>query len=239
MTFITGDIHGGIDIGKLSSRNFPIGKTLTRSDYVIICGDFGLLWDDSSEEHYWRKWLDDKPWTTLWIDGNHENFDMLGAYPIEAWHGGRVQRITPNILHLCRGDVFAIDGRKFFAFGGAESHDKERRKLGISLWEEELPSAAEMEYGRHSLETNGMQVNYVITHTLPKRIQSELQTKKPFTSNRLTDYFDEIADRLQFRAWFSGHYHTSQKLDRFYAVYQDIWQVEEDGTLKPANSISR
>ena len=33
--FITGDTHGEIDFGKLSSKEFPIGKTLTKNDYVI------------------------------------------------------------------------------------------------------------------------------------------------------------------------------------------------------------
>ena len=71
MIFITGDIHGSIDIHKLNAGSFTVQNTLSRSDYLIICGDFGLVWDNSKEEKYWRKWLDDKPWTTLWIDGNH------------------------------------------------------------------------------------------------------------------------------------------------------------------------
>ena len=82
MIFITGDLHGDYDIHKLSSKCFTVQRELTRSDYVIICGDFGLLWDNSDEEKYWLKWLDEKPWTTLWIDGNHENYDMLSAFPI-------------------------------------------------------------------------------------------------------------------------------------------------------------
>lgn len=70
MIFITGDIHGNIDISKLNSKNFPEGKHLTRNDYVIVCGDFGLVWNESEEEFYWRNWLENKPWTTLWVCGN-------------------------------------------------------------------------------------------------------------------------------------------------------------------------
>ena len=80
--FITGDLHGNIDIKKLNSKNFPEGNSLTKEDYVIICGDFGLVWNNSAEELYWRKWLDEKPWTTLFVDGNHENFNLLNDYPI-------------------------------------------------------------------------------------------------------------------------------------------------------------
>lgn len=42
--FITGDTHGSYDIQKLARKNFPEGKTLTKDDYVIICGDFGCVW---------------------------------------------------------------------------------------------------------------------------------------------------------------------------------------------------
>ncbi|MBP3380150.1 MAG: metallophosphoesterase [Ruminococcus sp.] len=105
MIFITGDIHGSYDIHKFSTSVFSKQKELSRSDYMIICGDFGLVWSNSAEERYWLKWLDSKPWTTLWIDGNHENFDLLKEYPVEEWHGGQVQKITENIIHLCRGSV--------------------------------------------------------------------------------------------------------------------------------------
>ena len=67
--FITGDTHGSINISKLNSKNFPEGNNLTKNDYVIICGDFGLVWNNNGEDHLWRRWLDDKPWTTLFVDG--------------------------------------------------------------------------------------------------------------------------------------------------------------------------
>lgn len=47
MIYITGDIHGDIDIHKLTTQNFLQQRTMTKDDYLIICGDFGLLWDDS------------------------------------------------------------------------------------------------------------------------------------------------------------------------------------------------
>ena len=96
---------------------------LSREDFMIICGDFGLIWEDCEEERNWLKWLEDRPWTTLWIDGNHENFDRLKSFSIEKWNGGLIQKITPHIFHLCRGQVFQIEGYRIFAMGGGESHD--------------------------------------------------------------------------------------------------------------------
>ena len=43
MIFVTGDMHA--DPGRFSMENFPEQKEMTRNDYMVICGDFGLLWD--------------------------------------------------------------------------------------------------------------------------------------------------------------------------------------------------
>lgn len=69
MIYVTGDTHGALSINKLSSDEFPQGKELTKNDYVIICGDFGLVWNNNGEDYWWRRWLDNKPWTTLFVDG--------------------------------------------------------------------------------------------------------------------------------------------------------------------------
>ena len=85
-------------------------------NYVIICGDFGLVWSyngESASEKYWLDWLNGKPFTTLFVSGNHENFDRLMAYPVEEWHGGKVQKIRPSVIHLMRGQVFDICGKKW------------------------------------------------------------------------------------------------------------------------------
>ena len=230
MIFITGDLHGSLDIHKLSNSNFKTIDNISRSDYLIICGDFGLIWDNSKEDKYWLKWLDEKPWTTLWIDGNHENFDMLKEYPEENWHGGRIQKITENIFHLCRGYVFEIEGRKIFSFGGAESHDKEYRKLGRSIWKEELPSEKEIELGRKSLNAVDWNVDIVITHSLSNHIQSHLFKGMNYSYNLLTDFFDELDSKLNYNMWFSGHYHLDKQYDmKHFLIYLNIIKLTESG----------
>ena len=59
----------------------------------------------------------------IYFKYNHENFDRLYGYPQKEWHGGEVHEIRPHVLHLMRGQVFEIDGKKIFTFGGASSHD--------------------------------------------------------------------------------------------------------------------
>lgn len=231
MIFITGDIHGDYDIRKFKTDTFPIQKDLSRSDYMIICGDFGLVWDNSAEEKYWRKWLDEKPWTTLWIDGNHENFELLKEYPTEDWHGGKIQKITDNIFHLCRGYVFEIDGRKIFAFGGAESHDKEHRILGQSIWNEEVPTEEEIQQGRKSLDDVNWNVDIVITHSISTKLQTYIfEGWGGYGINRQTDFFGELDEKLSFSMWFSGHYHIDMNYDdKHFLIYNNIVMLTENG----------
>ena len=97
---------------------------LTQEDYIIICGDFGLCWAKDKTFEYHCKNFAEKPYTILWVQGNHENYDMIGEYPREEWHGGKVRHIIRDkVILLERGQVFEIEGKSFFAFGGASSHD--------------------------------------------------------------------------------------------------------------------
>lgn len=49
---------------------------------------------------------------------------MIAEYPLEWWNGGKVRHIARDkIILLERGQVFTIEGNRFFTFGGASSHD--------------------------------------------------------------------------------------------------------------------
>lgn len=71
--------------------------------------------------------MDSQPWTTLFVDGNHENFELLDDYPVSSWHGGKVHFIKESVIHLMRGQIDTIDGQTFFTFGGGYSCDIETR----------------------------------------------------------------------------------------------------------------
>ena len=102
MIYITGDTHG--DYSRFTDEAFPVQSSLTKDDYVIICGDFGI-WDNSKIENYNFDFLESRPYTTLFVDGNHENYDLLNKYPAKEWNGGYVQYIRPSVIHLMRGNI--------------------------------------------------------------------------------------------------------------------------------------
>jgi len=221
MIYITGDTHIPTDIQKLSSKHFCDQKALTDKDFLIICGDFGGVWCGDNEEIYWRKWLNNKNFTTLFVDGNHENFDMLNEFPRVDFFGGKAHKINDKIYRLMRGEIYNIDGRKIFAFGGASSHDKDMRTEGKNWWKEELPSQDEMDRAVENLTRVGWQADIVITHCAPTSIQRIVCPS--YEENILTDFLDSVKEKLQFEKWYFGHYHKDCSIDeKFSAVFNSI-----------------
>lgn len=239
MIYITGDTHG--DFKRFSSKNFYEQREMSKDDYVIICGDFGGVWaqTETNTEKYWLNWLNDKPFTTLFVDGNHCNHNRLDNYPVEFWKGGKVHKIRSNVIHLMRGQVFHIDGMSFFAFGGASSHDIQdgildltdfpdeddyRRTLrkwekenkvfrikDLTWWERELPSNEEMDEGLVNLLANNNQVDFIITHSPYTSILEYLDPGLIlYKTDRLTDYLQEIKETVDYKKWFFGHMHINE-----------------------------
>lgn len=122
MIYVTGDMHG------VAARfDDPRLRQLKADDTLIVCGDFGFLWNGSKEEMKALKKLSRKKYTICFVDGTHENFDMLSKLKVMQWKGGKVRKIAHNIIHLMRGQVYSIDGQKVFTMGGGESPDIEVR----------------------------------------------------------------------------------------------------------------
>lgn len=237
MIYITGDCHRNFE--RFNASIFPEQEEMTKDDYVIICGDFGGVWSkdtESKEETLILDWLDCKPFTTLFVDGNHENFDRLFDYPQEEWHGGKIHRIRPSVIHLMRGQIFVLDGKKIFTFGGASSHDiaggilepddpnfrKKKCELDrdwlpyrinhLSWWKQELPSDEEMEEGRRNLALHGNEVDYIVSHCCASSTQA-LISDGMFKPDILTAYLEEVRQTVKYKKWFFGHYHDNKNVN--------------------------
>ena len=250
MVYVTGDCHG--DYRRFSTDRFRDQKEMTRDDLVIVCGDFGI-WDNGKDEQYWLKWLEKKPFTTVFVDGNHENFDRLygGEFKTVDFHGGKAQQIRPHIFHLLRGEMYTFEGKKFWCFGGAQSHDisdgildaddfttpmefyatvRQWSKYGktfrinhISWWEQELPSQEEMDHGMQVLEENGFEADYIISHCCPQDVASVMGYHG---SDRLTMYFNDVARKTKFTRWYFGHYHGEETVfGKFILHYDKIERI--------------
>lgn len=244
MIYVTGDIHGGYgngeDMHKLSVKRLKENNIiLTENDYLVILGDFGLPFlkkeiDERKGEYtFWIKWLSEKPCTILWVDGNHENFEFWENQPITEWNGGKVQ-LHPkasNVIHLMRGEVYEIEGKKIFAFGGAMSHDKERRICDKNSpkqdwWEQETCSVAECENAIRNLEKHEYCVDYVFTHTPPAHIT--VQISDEYYGDRTALFLSTLSD-LEYKVWCSGHVHKDfvSPRNKFCSFYQTVMSLSE------------
>lgn len=210
MIFVTGDTHGRIDLGSLSTKKFPEQKMLSKSDYVIICGDFGCLWCGDSEDSYLLSWLSEKNFTTLWVDGNHENFDLLSKYPVTEWCGGKIQKITDSVFHLMRGQLYNIDDNRIFTMGGASSIDRAYRTEGRSWWKDELPSRTEYEEAIKTLDSANWDVDYIISHccatSTARCFRSDIE------GDELTEFFETLEEKCKFKHWYFGHHHDDKTI---------------------------
>ena len=251
--YITGDIHGNpMRFGKKAfyeQNAFSDNKT---DNVIIQLGDFGIIWSNepSREEKYNLKWLSERNFTVAFIDGNHDNIPRLDTYPVKEWNGGLVNEVMPNVVRLKRGEVYTIEGKKFFAFGGAQSHDisdgildgsdsswrKKAKELekeekyryrvkGLSWWEEELPSQEEMDNGIKNLDKHDWTVDFIITHSPPSSVLA-LIGHGTYKQDRLTEYLESIHAKANFNKWFMGHMHINRALnDRDMLLYEQIIRI--------------
>lgn len=224
---ITGDIHGTIDIEKVV-QFFEEHDTFTEDDYLVICGDVGVCGFSLERERETRKILQNLPVTTLFVDGNHEHFKHLNAYPIEVWNGGKVHFVENNIIHLMRGQVYEIDGVRLFSFGGAHSTDWMYRQEGISWFSEEIPSRNEYEEGWENLVAADFRVDYIVTHTAPREVAAAMGYGELSDEEvELRKYLQQVAEKTEFEAWYFGHFHEDTEIeDTFYCLYDTLQVIE-------------
>ena len=235
MIFITGDTHGLNDTQKLE-KNRTLAS-LTNTDYLLITGDFGGLWDVDWPDENVLKFYSDQLYTTIFAEGNHENFDLLNSLPVEQWNGGKIHRITDKVIHLMRGQVFNIEDRSIFTFGGGASIDKAYREIGVSWWPEEEPSEEECREAMENLEKNGFLVDYIVTHAAPESIvRNEINS-----AHRLLcvdcdaeKFLDKVLQKTVYRRWYCGHYHFDMdiKEHRLSVLYQQVLDIKTGMRVK-------
>lgn len=241
MIFVTGDVHGHFrsTSSRLGSKNFPEGKDLTKDDYVIVVGDFGWLWFPEGSVNYKKdqygiKWLEEKPWTTLFVDGNHENFDMLDKLEEVDFCGGRAGKVNDSLYHLKRGEVFLLNDKKVFVFGGAESSKTFKRGVpeqveGKNWWAREIYADHELENALRNLQLHNNEVDYVLTHTAPIEVVTELVKQLDCYEKRKSDPVAVMLSELDvnFKEWYFGHFHDNLTfLDKYHLVFDKIRELK-------------
>lgn len=242
MIYDTADLHGKIPLFDIPA---PQGG---EQNYLIVNGDFGFLWLNEPNEHERTqlKLLERNGCIILFVDGNHENFFRLAQLEKVNMFGGVVGKVSDKIYHLRRGEVYTIQGKTFFTFGGAFSIDMNVRTEGVSWWREEQPNYKEYFNAIENLKKHENKVDYIITHTAPRCMLSThdiyggrngfdgitkygIYDEKIYSDNT-TDLLDRIYEITDFKKWYFGHFHI-QREDVFYdkrfvACYDELTKIE-------------
>lgn len=225
MVYITGDMHG--DVERLYSKEF---RKLKKGDILIVCGDFGYIFDGSKLEKQVVNYFAKRKFVTAFVEGTHDNLDKINRCRETVWKGGKVHRIKGNLLHLMRGQIFEIDGNKYFTFGGGESTDKDMCVAEGFWWRSEEATPAEMADGARMLDEAGCKVDYIITHEPPARVKSAMLLRRGDNDsvNKLNGYLEEIGRSCSYKHWYFGSLHEDRVITEHHTcVFKKLIQIDQ------------
>ena len=133
----------------------------------------------------------------------------------------------PSILFAKDGEVYNLNGLKTIVMGGAYSIDKAYRlAYGYGWWEDEQPSDEIKKYVEEQLEREAWDVDVVLSHTTPLKYEpvevfmSGVDQSKVDKSTE--NWLDKIEDRLSYKKWYCGHYHTEKKIDNLEIMFENF-----------------
>lgn len=223
MIYFTGDIHG--DEQRLSKSELSMLKP---GDTLIICGDFGFIWENKKSEIKFLNRLGMRKYNICFVDGMHENFDIISDLPVVMWNGGKAHMIHDNVYHLMRGQIFTIEGKTVFTMGGGEDpelelidFDTENRK--------EIPTAGEMLSAAKMLEAVNYNVDYIVTHEPPAKTRDFLllSANKTLRVTALGAFFDGIALKTHYKKWYFGSMHIDKHIsDCQISLFKSVEKAE-------------
>ena len=209
MVYLISDVHGKMDFKGL----IEYVHTAEKDDLLIILGDVGLNFGSKEENRVFTEYFLSIQKNIAIVDGNHENFAYLKSFPEEDWHGGRIHRLTENIVHLQRGNAFEIEGNRFFVFGGCKS-SQVWHTLGLYYPGEE-PESAELALAYETIRKHNFSFDYILTH---KYEQTPPDATFCPELGALETYIDE---NVSFRHWYCGHSHRHRELDGKHTIIYD------------------
>ena len=234
MVFITGDTHG--DMVEFTQRMRPF--RLSEEDVLIITGDFGFDWDNHTTMQ-WKKF--DHPYTVLFCDGNHENFDVLNTLKTEERFGNTVGRFDSNTFRLLSGHMYDIQGFRTFVFGGAASIDKAWRvdpayvaMYGKLWWKEEIPSFETLELAKQTLEAHNWKFDLFLSHTCPPGTKMKVLGSTTAAFHDPVEYIIQnleeeiISHNGSWRESQFGHFHVDVDLPMRHCLYKRVMKLSEE-----------
>lgn len=230
MVYLTGDTHGSF------YRIFDFCEKMhtTKEDVLIILGDAGINYYLNVRDELTKDTIDSLPITVFCIHGNHEQRPSeIESYKEVIWHGGTVyiEEDHPTILFAKDGEIYDFDGKKAIVIGGAYSVDKfYRLAKGYAWFENEQPSNEIKKDVEEKLESIDWKIDYVFSHTVPIKYEP-IEVFIPGIDQSKVDksteiWLGEIEEKLQYKKWYCGHYHTEKAIDNLQILFENYQVLE-------------
>lgn len=208
--YLLSDLHGTIDFAGLQEY---LDKA-TDQDLLILLGDIGLCFEKTEENARFTERFLSIQKNVAFLDGNHENHAYLNSFPEVPWNGATVHRLTDHIVHLKRGNIYTIQGKRIFTFGGCKSSSR-WKEMGLWYPGEEA-TEEECAFARKELERYDYKVDYILTH---KYEQTPGKNPVCIPMQELTGFIDT---NVPFKKWYAGHYHITGKIDDRHILIYDV-----------------
>lgn len=206
-----GDLHG-----KLAAFEHTAAQALNRGVCTIVqVGDF-WIYDRSNEltklQRVLRRICPDGielgQVDYRFIDGNHENFDVLtpnAAGPVT---------MSDNATYMPRGTRATLSGADLLFVGGASSTDLDHRTEGVSWWPDENITGAQSARAQDAAQQGPVDV--MVTHETTSHAFNELCDRGGHALDKLGDpagetnraHLDRIVEAARPRVHVHGHHHT-------------------------------
>lgn len=239
MIICSGDFHGNemhemTAINTKAMKAYCTAKNVDYNDikYHIILGDVGILFPNNfKEDMYNIEFFDSKPFITLGVLGNHENYPAIKSLElVDIGIGNPVWKVSEKLYYLPRGKVYNIDGKKCLVLGGAVSLDKKWRTEFLDWWREEEWGYIETENLLNFLKKEN-EFDYVFSHSAPAEAAPFLAKFKGFNDMPINILKENdstvrlntmVCSMIEFKHWYFGHYHVHFTEEKYSCLYKNL-----------------
>lgn len=224
--YITGDTHRNFK----RIQSFCYKAQTNREDILIILGDAGINYYLDSSDKPLKKKLSKLPITLFCIHGNHEERpENIPTYHETEFYGGKVyiEDEYSNLIFAKDGEIYNLNGNRCLVLGGAYSVDKYYRLATGNKWfpSEQITDRVKGEI-ENFLDTQNWSVDYVLSHTCPYHTRPTHLFLKCINQDEVDSsmevWLQKIADRLNFKHWYFGHFHDDWDNGKYSMLYTDI-----------------
>ena len=235
--YVIGDIHGEYSILEARFGDIRSSFIKEKKDVLFVAGDAGFVnsYENAESKQKRIQELNSLPFIIIVVLGNHENYDIIESFDeVTLFEGKCYKEEGVDVYYAKNGQIFNIDGTKFFTFNGGLSIDKEQRlnfqkQYGIKFWWEQEIKEKDFDAAYISFFTH--KIDYIITHDVPLAIFNQLT---PFIPGRFKDqvcplqhFFQKLYIMQKHKRWYAGHYHPSYPVNLGNVTVLPIGHVEK------------